>query len=226
MKRTLMIILTACFALGTQAQDMIQHKKGEDMTQYLLDSVKYALPDFTAGMVVFKDGRTANAPLNISTITQKLLFISPDGEIQEVVNQNNIDRVSVKGYSFVQTSQGFVELLDMVGDVVLGCVKRVKFLESEKKGAFGTSAVTTSVTTISSISTEGQRYELAQHVNTPYTYRVTPYLGRNGKFSYATKRYMMKCFPSKKNEIEAYLKENKVDFENMDDVRALFEYLK
>ena len=176
MKRTLMIILTACFALSIQAQDVIQHKKGEDMTQYMLDSVKYVLPDFTAGIVVFKDGRTANAPLNISTISQKLLFISPEGDIQEVINQNNIDRVSVKGHSFVKTKQGFVELLDIVDNVILGSVKRVKFLESEKKGAFGTTSETTSVTTISSITTEGQRYELAQNVNTPYTYRVTPYL--------------------------------------------------
>jgi hypothetical protein len=221
-----MIILTACFALSIQAQDVIQHKKGEDMTQYMLDSVKYVLPDFTAGIVVFKDGRTANAPLNISTISQKLLFISPEGDIQEVINQNNIDRVSVKGHSFVQTKQGFVELLDIVDNVILGSVKRVKFLESEKKGAFGTTSETTSVTTISSITTEGQRYELAQNVNTPYTYRVTPYLGRNGKFSYATKKYIMKCFPSKQDQIEAYLQEHKVDFENLDDVRALFEYLK
>ena len=60
MKRTLIIILTACFAISTQAQNVIQHKKGEDMTQYMLDSVKYVLPDFTAGIVIFKDGRTAN----------------------------------------------------------------------------------------------------------------------------------------------------------------------
>ncbi|HKM13229.1 MAG TPA: hypothetical protein PL115_03935 [Bacteroidales bacterium] len=226
MKRILIIILTAFFALNTQAQNVIQHKKGEDMSQYMLDSVKYVLPDFTAGVVIFKDGRTANGPLNISTISQKLLFISPEGEIQEVLNQNSIDRVSVKGHSFVQSKQGFIELLDMVDDVILGSVKRVKFLESEKKGAFGTTSETTSVTSISSISTEGQRYELAQNVKTPFTYRVTPYLGRNGKFSYATKKYMLKCFPSKKNEIETYLKENKVDFENLEDVRALFEYLK
>ncbi|HOG41921.1 MAG TPA: hypothetical protein PK979_01705 [Bacteroidales bacterium] len=226
MKRILMIILTACFALSTQAQNVIQHKKGEDMTQHMLDSVKYVLPDFTAGIVIFKDGRTANGPLNISTISQKLLFISPQGEIQEVLNQNNIDRVSVKGRSFVQTKQGFVELLDIADNVILGSVKRVKFLESEKKGAFGTTSETTSVTSISSISTEGQRYELAQHVNTPFTYRVTPYLGINGKFSYATKKYILKCFPSKKDKIESYLKENKVDFESLEDVRALFEYLK
>ena len=226
MKRILTIILTASFALSTQAQNVIQHKKGEDMTQHMLDSVKYVLPDFTAGIVIFRDGRTANGPLNISTISQKLLFISPQGEIQEVLNQNNIDRVSVKGRSFVQTKQGFVELLDIADNVILGSVKRVKFLESEKKGAFGTTSETTSVTTISSITTEGQRYELAQNVNTPYTYRVTPYLGRNGKFSYATKKYIMKCFPSKQDQIEAYLQEHKVDFENLDDVRALFEYLK
>jgi hypothetical protein len=221
-----MIILAACFALNTHAQDIIQHQKGEDMAQHILDSIKYVLPDFTAGIVIFKDGRTANGPLNISTITQKLLFISPEGEIQVAYNQNTIDRVSVKGRSFVQTNQGFVELLDMVDDVILGCVKRVKFLESEKKGAFGTSSQTSSVTSISSITADGQIYELAQNVKTPYIYSVTPYLGRNGKFSYATKKYMLRCFPSKKNEIEAYLKENKVDFENLEDVRALFEYLK
>ncbi|NMB37607.1 MAG: hypothetical protein GX993_06185 [Bacteroidales bacterium] len=227
MKRIFIIILTVCFALNSNAQDVVHHQKGEDLAQHMLDSVKYVLPDFTAGLVVFKDGSTANGPVNISTITQRVLFISPDGEIQEVLNQGTIDRVSVKGRSFVNTKQGYVELLDMGGDdIIFGCVRRVKFLESEKTGAFGTSTTTSSVTSMSSIAADGRVYELAQNVKTPYTYSETPYLSRKGKFNYASKRYIIKCFPSKKAEIEKYLQDHKVDFGSMDDVRALFDYLK
>ena len=36
---------------------------------------------------------------------------------------------------------------------------------------------------------------------------------------------LTKCFPDKKGFIESYLKDNPVDFENMDDMTRLFEAL-
>ena len=39
-----------------QAQD-IQHQRGDDLKEYLLDSVKFVAPDYSAGFVKIKDGK-------------------------------------------------------------------------------------------------------------------------------------------------------------------------
>ena len=85
---------------------------------------------------------------------------------------------------------------------------------------------TTSVTTIGSIQQGGQLYTLGVEQNTPFKYKVIPYLYKNSRVYLSNKKNFIKCFPDKKDVIESYLKENSVDFEDLDAVRGLFEALK
>ena len=71
MKRILvaLLLLTGCY--GAFAQDVIKHQRGEDLQQYLLDSVKFVSKDYMSGFVKFRDGSHAMGPVNISTIEQR-----------------------------------------------------------------------------------------------------------------------------------------------------------
>lgn len=203
----------------------VHHGKNDDLTKYLLDSVKYVLPEFAKGVVIFNNGEKSEGNLNISTIDQSLLFISPEGEILAARDNDEVSRVSIKGRSFVRSRGNYIELIKMSGDAVLSACRRVSFLETEKEGAYGKASPTTSVTSISSITDGGQRYDLANNLTTPFVYKVIPYLYRDGAFYMATKKSFQKAFPSKKKLIESYVKENRVDFENFEEVEALFNYL-
>ena len=88
MKRILvaLLLLTGCY--GAFAQDVIKHQRGEDLQQYLLDSVKFVSKDYTSGFVKFRDGSHAMGPVNISTIEQRIYFINPEGEIQVLANED------------------------------------------------------------------------------------------------------------------------------------------
>jgi len=113
----------------------------------------------------------------------------------------------------------------MASDVVLAANYRINFLETEKQGAYGKASPTTSVTTISNYSDGGRMIELDQNLTTPFRYKEVPYLYKDGTFYIASKKNFQKCFPDKKKQIESYLKETKVDFEKMEDVRLLFGYI-
>ncbi|MBR1870007.1 MAG: hypothetical protein IJ799_08110 [Bacteroidales bacterium] len=116
-----------------------------------------------------------------------------------------------------------MELLTTTDKTSLGAVRRVTFLESEKKGAFGMASQTTSISTVSTYLEGGNIYTLGVNQDTPYKYQVIPYFYRNERVLLSTKKNLIKCFPEKKAFIEAYLKEYAVDFENLEEVSKLFD---
>ena len=221
---TLLILCLPAFAL--QAQDVVHHQRGEDLQQYLLDSVKFVVPEFQSGIITFHDGSYSRGPVNISTIEQRVYFVSTEGQYQVLTNEDQVSRVSIKGRTFIKSKYGYVELLDNSGDVALGAVRRTSFFETEKKGAYGMVSQTTSVTTIGSLQQNGNMYTLGVDQATPFKYKVIPYIYKNNRVFISNKKNFQKCFPDKKALIEQYLKDNSVDFEKLEDVRDLFEALK
>lgn len=223
-KIRLSVLLLFC-CCSAQAQD-IQHQRGDDLKEYLLDSVKFVAPDYSAGFVKFKDGTSARGPVNVSTIDQRIYFVNPEGEVQVLVNEDQVSYVTFAGRTFIKSRYGYVEPIDKAGDVSLGVVRRVTFLENKKTGAFGSSAETVAVTSVNSFYEGGNRYNLGTDQNTPCRYKIIPYFLKGEKVLLSNKKNLLKCFPDRKDFIEGYLKENPVDFEKQDDVFTLFEALK
>ena len=225
MKR-LYLLFCLCLACTTlSAQDVVHHQRGEDLQQYMLDSVKFVNPDFQSGVVIFKNGTYSRGPLNISTIEQRVYFINPSGETQVLANEDEVKRVTIKNRTFQKSPYGYVELLKSADEAGLGSVRRVSFMETEKKGAYGMASQTTAVTTVGSYSEAGVMRTLGVDQSTPFKYKVIPYLLKGEKVLISNKKNLQKCFPDKKSVIDAYLHEHSVDFENIDDMRSLFEAL-
>ena len=227
MKKNLLslILMLSVATLFAQEQNVIHHERGEDLQKYLLDSVKFVIPDFQSGIITFHDGNFSRGPVNISTIEQRVYFINTEGEHQVLTNEDQVSRVSIKGRTFIKSKYGYVELLQMAGDVALGAVRRTSFFETEKKGAYGMVSQTTSVTTIGTLQQNGTLYTLGVDQTTPFKFSIIPYLYKNSRVYISNKKNFQKCFPDKKEALEQYLKDNRVDFENIDDVTALFEAL-
>lgn len=225
MKKSLLFFFALCLCASLQAQDVevIQHQRGEDLQQYLLDSVKFISKDYTSGFVKFRDGSHAMGPVNISTIEQRIYFINPEGEIQVLANEDQVSYVTFNKRTFIKSSYGYVELLTTTAQASLGAVRRVTFLETEKKGAFGMASQTTSISTVNTYFEGGNMYTLGVNQDTPYKYKVIPYFYRNEKVLMSTRKNLIKCFPEKKAFIEGYLKEHPVDFENFEEVSQLFD---
>ena len=230
MKRSILLTTLCCLIFGgmtaASAQNAVQHQKGEDLNQHLSDSIKFIFPEFQSGIITFSDGSHSRGPVNISTIEQRIYFISAEGAYQVLVNEDQVRRVSIKDRSFVKTRYGYVELLDYAAETSLGAVRRTSFFETETKGAYGMASQTTSVATIGQLQQNGNVYTLGVDQSTPFKYKIVPYLYRNGKVLISNKKNFQKCFPDKKAVIEQYLKDKPVDFENFEEVESLFNALK
>ena len=193
-------------------------------SQKMLDSVKYVLPEFTAGMVIFKNGEQSNGAINISSIDQKIHFIDPKGEILVITNNDEVSRVFAKGRTFLNSRYGYVELYETVGDIFMGEVRKVGFISEDKVGAFGSKSQTTSIQTINSVQTSGgYMVDFEKQRNSPYTYKKIPYVCRKGLFLTVSKKTLQKCFPDKKDIIEQYIQEKNPNLSHVDDVREMFK---
>ena len=225
-KRFILVLALLGFCCALSAQDVIHHKRGEDLQQYMLDSIKFVMPGYQSGIVKFKDGSFSRAPVNISTIEQRIYFLNPSNEVQVLTNEDQVVYVFMNGRSFLKSRYGYVEKLASIGDIALGAVRRVSFLETEKKGAYGSSAQTSSVTTVGAIQESGVMYTLNVDQTTPFLYKVIPYLCKEEKILLSNKKNLIKCFPDRKEAIESYLTEHSVDFESLEDMQQLFEALR
>ena len=216
----LMLICTAAFS------QTVAFTSPNAESQKMLDSVKYVLPEFAAGMVIFNNGEQSNGALNINTIDQKVHFVDPSGTILVLSNNEQVSRVFRKGRSFINSRYGYIEVYETAGDTFMGELRRVGFISEDKVGAFGSKSQTTSIQTINSVQTSGgYMVDFEKQKNSPYTYKKIPYLCRKGMFQTVTKKTLQKCFPDKKEAIEQYLAEKDPNLNNVDEVRELFKAL-
>jgi len=86
-------------------------------------------------------------------------------------------------------------------------------------------ALTTNITSVSYASDDlGSTYNLSSTAEHRRTETVILY-ARNRSFTPSRKTFL-KLFPDKKDKIDSYLSTHHVDFECLDDVRALFSFVK
>ena len=223
MKKTFSIIIMV-FACITGYCQTISYTSPNAESQRMLDSVKYVMPEFINGIVIFNSGEQAGGPLNINTIDQKVHFTDEKGQVMELTNNDQVSRVFIKGRTFLNSRYGFVEIYETAGDIQMGEVRKVDFFSEDKVGAMGSkSQATGGIQTVSSVQTRGGYIvDFEEQKKMPYIYRKTPFLFRKGLVQIVTKKNLIKCFPNKKEAIEQYFKEKGPDMENVQQVREMF----
>lgn len=192
----------------------------------LNDSLLFVSPEFVQGIVYFKDNQTANGLLNIKTIMQRACFIDNGTDTLDLVNESSVARIYLGRRLFIKTKGKYVEIIGINNDSQIGVCRQVEIIDMGKTGAFGSVSNTTSITTVSSIATDGKRYDLHIDDNTKYIYRETPYLIDGNKCYICTKKAFIKQFPDKKDFIEQFTDDNKLDFDKVEDAMTLFNALK
>lgn len=220
MKKIAYILLFTVVSVASSfAQVSMQTVK---KTQF--DTLHFAVPDYRSGIVFFNDGSRNPGALNIDAVRQMVMFIDPDGREQELVNNDQVDRVTIEKRVFYHRNGQYIELVDINDNSVgLGRCKTMTIVEEQQKGAYGMVSQTTSIKTIGSVYKDGQYYNLSDNAEIPFIEKVVPYIFRDGKFVRASKKVLEKAFPDKKAQISSYLSENRVDFDNFSQVESLYK---
>lgn len=219
---SLFLALSVC--LSSFSQEMLT--KAEAIQRSFPDSVKYVLPAFDKGRIIYSNGEFSAGKFNIDSHCQKILFLDETGSVKQLDNDSDVSKIYIGNSVFYRTGGRFITFIGEYGDVYFMAAKVLEIKDREKKGAFGMTSETTNITQYGTMYSGGQIYDLEQFSQIKYSVRFYPYLNIGGRFYPMTKKKLMKTFPEKKDAIEEYFSKNVVDLGKQEDVNALIAFIK
>lgn len=226
MKRTL-LSLVVLIASATVSLAQISGVEGKEKSvkatiDAIPDSLIYALPAYSAGRIVYNDGTYSNGLFNISNIDQAICYKDEQGRICALSNNNDVKYATIAGKMFFHYGGMFIQVNDVSADCELATAKQLTIQSDVKNGAFGAKSETTSIENYSGFVSSGLLYDLSSAITFPYKFKIIPYLYCNQKFYPVTKRNLIKFFPAKKGQIEAYIGEHRSNFEMYEQIAPFF----
>lgn len=193
-----------------------------DFEATLPDSVKYVMPAFGPGNILYKDGGFSRGSFNICTVDNTLRYIDTDESEKVLADPSQVESVSISGVLFLHTQNMYLGVVGDYDDILL-CVEKRMVFDDKKVGAYGTTSATSSIRTVGASTDNGSTFRFS---NVKYQIKETPYLYKKGRVHFPSKKNLIKLFPAKKADIEAYLESNRVDFSDYRQVEALLDQLK
>ncbi|MEO7044841.1 MAG: hypothetical protein ABI091_06005 [Ferruginibacter sp.] len=189
----------------------------------------FKYPHFTNGDIFFKDGSTTNAPLNYNYLLGEIMFISPQKDTLAIAkNQmSNIKTVKIGSDTFYYLHQ-YVELVIKNQSTTLLKTEQLRVIRREKIGAYNQPSATSAIDSYELFSpTYGvPEINLKIRENITLALRTNYYFeNHNDLLLPANRKNIYKVYPQKKEQLDAYLKANTVNYNSANDLIKLFTYL-
>ena len=226
----LLFILIGYSDLSAQDSTLVTIKAGNRVKDILSTSDIYYYPQFTNGKVFLRDGSRAPAKLNYTRLYDQVLFIGPKGDTLALADEKTIKFIAVDKDTLYY-DEGYVRLIANYGVVKLADKQLWVVADIRKIGTHDTPKNTVAITSLSSQSDDGtgraKSYDFLINEDIIIKKETQYYFGDEyNHFVRASKKKLLLLFPKDQLSIENYLKENKVDFDNKEDLEKLAQFLR
>lgn len=179
----------------------------------------YLFDKFEDGKVILKNGQTSKALFNYNTLSEKLLFIS-DGEILELADPDQVVLVNIDNRIFEHIKNNLFYERIKLGDDALYVRWKSSSISEGKKGAYGQTYSTSSIDNINQISSSGNVLKLKSSEEFKVVSKNLYYLKIANKFKeFKSPDSLSKLFKGHEDEIKMYIKEQQLDFNNIEDIK-------
>lgn len=170
-----------------------------------------------------KTGLSYYAVLNYNTVTENMVW-EQDGKLLDLSNMAAVDTIFLQTRKFVPVNEVFYEVL-VNAPISLFIQHKSDLVPAGSPSGYGGISQTTSIKNFSSVSLKSGTFNL----EIPSDYTINPssvYWIRksNTMFSFLNKRQFLKIFGGENDEIEKFIKQNRLKTENRDDLIKLVNY--
>lgn len=208
----MIIIALFCIGVTVSAQD---YSEGT-LSQYLF-------PKFDSCQVKMTTGTINHAIANYNTLTGKMVFMKDNNPYNMTVT-SFVDTVIIAGRKFVPVNGVFYEVL-VDAPVSLYVYHKGNLEHMGAAAGYGGRSQTTAIDRISVLNTGDQFYNL----KIPEEYKVKPspvfWIGRDGQLSsFLSKRQLLKIFPDHEDELQQFIKDNRLKIDDPEDMIKLVYY--
>ena len=186
----------------------------------------YIFDEFKNGKAVYKNGAVVYAKLNYDPLSQRMLFLSPsDNALLEIVNPSDISYINIEGRMFEQIKGNlFYERINY-NNFIFYIQWRYKAVSEGKPSGYGMTSTTSAITSVSVINKEGRTIPL--NVSEKFNYKPDNFYYikiNNTHKRFSSPDSLAKLFKVHKEEIKKYIKENKLDFDNPENIKSAVKY--
>jgi len=193
------------------------------MTGYFPNDERFRYPEFIPGKVVFKNGTSNSVSLNYYYLAGEIVFLQAKDTLY-ISKKKDLSYV-VAADTFYYDN-GYIEVISG-GQIKVGLKQYVKIKDVLKEGAMGTVNRVSSIDTFNSLWADGNSYGLVPNENIEVQMTQEYYISNSSSgFIQFNKKNATQLFPQKADEIKAYVKTNKIDFDSRADLLKFAEYLR
>ena len=208
MKKCLLLFYWACTVCMLYAQD-------KNTSSFLFD-------DFQEAVVYFKNGSQFREKMNYNILANKFYFVDRvDNKVKALSNPQDIQVIKFGNRVFYTEGNNGIEILPT--NPVLYVQYKGNMRKEDSKGAFGQPTETTSVKTYGgTYAGHGERYDFdPEKLILGSRYNIYWIEQKGKKKPFKNFNQFLKLYPKQKEELKRFIKENNVDFNNVQQISIL-----
>jgi len=185
----------------------------------------YVFDEFKDGKIVHKKGDVVYAKFNYDTTGERMMFLSDDNTILELANPGEASFVTIDGRIFEHIKGSiFYERINY-DDMTYYIQWKCKVMSKGKASGYGTTSLTSSISSINSINDGGRSVKLDIAEDFTSLQDNLYYLKiKNSQKRFYSADTLAKLFKGNEDAIKQYVKDNNLVFNNTDDVKKAVEY--
>ena len=211
------IVLFCINCAHAQADKIYTIKAGEIIPPTLL----YALPGFTQGTALLRDGTSTNQPLNFNYLTGEMQFINRAGDTLAIADPGLLQSIIIDTIVFYY-DKDYLQQVFKVGSYKIAIRQQLTQLPGKVVGGYGTGNEQGGVQEYGAFKSGFGEQRLRAGKDMAFKKVSTYFIGNEfNRFLKADKKAFLGFFFQKKALIQQYLKDNNIDFTKEEDLKKL-----
>ena len=222
----LLPLFVLAFCCSAHAQDStIILKAGMSINESLSIKNLYEYSQFIYGKVFFKPGDSSSGRLNYNRLLDQMQFIDFKGDTLNIADPGTIKSIRINNDLFYY-DEGYVKLIKDSNTIKLAAKQTLRVVNKEKTGAYNMPSSTSAIDSYGSYAIDGKTYKLLPREDIVLKKQTQYYFGdKFNHFILANKKNLLRLYSKQNVSLNAYLKENNVDFTSQEDLEKLLQYL-
>jgi hypothetical protein len=223
--KVLLIILLFSFCLSlTGQQSMTVTIKGETTLESVLpQEMMFAFKEYKDAEIHLKNGTVTTTRININLFTGDVFFMNSSNQVMVLGNPEDIRQIIINEKIWIPVDGAFGEIFHTKDTFSMARVKRTKCSDVRKEAGFGGTTSTGSVKSVTSFSQDNTTHVALSVGEYDFETTVSYIISTGSRIFNADTRGFKKVFPDCKKEIDLYLKENKVSFNDENDLISFLQ---
>ena len=223
--RLLPLIVLVCCCSAHAQDSIIIIKAGTSINESVSATDLYEYPQFVYGKVFFRANDSSGGRLNYNRFADQMQFIDFKGDTLNIAYPGTIKFIRISNDLFYYDN-GYVKLIKANNTIKLAAKQTLKVLGRNKIGAYDMASPGSAIDNYGSFTIDNKNYNLTPRVDITLTKKTQYYFGdKYNHFVLANKKNLLSLYSKQEGTVTAYLKENKVDFNNREDLEKLLQYL-